>query len=71
MIKKAADEVTPGTGERLSMDTHLRKDGIFDSLDMMNFMFELEDLNGHKIAQVTEDFEDYRVSTLVGFMTQG
>jgi acyl carrier protein len=71
MIKTAADDVTPGTGAKLSLDTHLQKDGIFDSLDMMNFMFELEHHYDKKIEQVTEDFDDYRVSTLVAFMTQG
>ncbi|MGH1417084.1 MAG: hypothetical protein ACRBB0_26610 [Pelagimonas sp.] len=71
LIHKAADEVTPGASEKLTMESHLQNDEIFDSLDLMNFMFELEHLYGEKIEQVTEDFDDYRVSTLVGFMNKG
>lgn len=68
-IKEALDMTTPGLSEKVSMDSNLVEDDILDSLDLMNFMFELEELNGSKLEQVTETFDDYRVKTLIGFMT--
>lgn len=70
LIKKALEMTTPGVSEKVTMDTHLVADGILDSLDLMNFMFELEDLHGHKIEQIDETFDDYRVSVLAGFLQE-
>lgn len=70
LIRKAANEVTEGAGDPLTTDTHLLEDEVFDSLDLMNFMFELEELYGQKIEEVTEDFTDFRVAALIGFMTK-
>lgn len=68
MIKNALDIVSPGVGETISMETELQKDDVLDSLDLMNFLFELEHLNGSKIEQISETHEDYRVSTIVSFL---
>lgn len=68
-VKEALEMTTPGISEKVSMDTHLVEDDILDSLDLMNFMFELEELNGKKIEQIDENFDDYRVSVVVGFMS--
>ncbi len=70
-IKSALDMTTPGLSEKVTQETDLIKDDILDSLDLMNFMFELEELHGSKLEQVTETFDDYRVTTLIGFMTDG
>ena len=35
----------------------------------MTFLFELEHLHGQKIEQITDTFEDFRVRTLVSFLT--
>lgn len=67
-IKEALDMTTPGLSEKVTMETHLIEADILDSLDLMNFMFELEELHGSKIEEISETFDDYRVSTLVGFM---
>lgn len=67
-IKEALDMTTPGLSEKVTMETHLIESDILDSLDLMNFMFELEELHGSKITEISETFDDYRVSTLVGFM---
>lgn len=69
MIKEALNIVADGMGDKVSMETDLHADDILDSLDTMNFMFELEHLHGSKIEQVTETFDDYRVATIVGFLT--
>ena len=68
-IKEALELASPGSAEKVSADTHLVDDDILDSLDLMNFMFELEEIHGSKIEQVTETFDDYRVSTLVSFIS--
>ncbi|MEL6521318.1 MAG: hypothetical protein AAFQ66_10160 [Pseudomonadota bacterium] len=70
MIKKALDAVTPGAGDDITMETDLAKDEVLDSLDLMNFLFELETLKGTKIPEITETFGDYRVTTLVDFLTK-
>ncbi|MGI3167282.1 hypothetical protein [Pseudooceanicola sp. 200-1SW] len=49
MIKKARDIVSPGSGDKVTPETELQQDEILDSLDLMNFMFELEHLKGSKI----------------------
>lgn len=69
LVKKALDEVSPGSGGAITPDSDLVKDEILDSLDLMNFLFELEELYGSKIEEITETFDDYRVSTLIGFIS--
>lgn len=69
MIKKALEEVSKGSSKNVTMDTDLVKENILDSLDLMNFLFELEQLNGKKIEEITETHEDFRVATLVGFLS--
>jgi acyl carrier protein len=67
-IKEALDLTSPGLSQKVTMETHLVEEDILDSLDLMNFMFELEELHGSKIEEISETFDDYRVATLVGFM---
>jgi acyl carrier protein len=67
-IKAALDLTSPGLSQKVTMETHLVEEDILDSLDLMNFMFELEELHGSKIEEISETFDDYRVATLVGFM---
>ncbi|MBM7069031.1 hypothetical protein [Actibacterium sp. 188UL27-1] len=67
-VKTALDIASPGASDKVTMDSHLVDDGVLDSLDLMTFMFELEDVHGSKLEQVTETFDDYRVKTIVGFM---
>jgi acyl carrier protein len=70
MIKSAINEVSAGAGDEITMETHLADDDVLDSLDLMNFLFELEQLKGSKIEEITETFDDYRVATLAGFLTK-
>jgi len=69
MIKAALDETGPDLSKGLTMDTDLSGDDVLDSLDRMTFLFELENLNGSKIEQITDTFEDFRIKTLVSFLT--
>ena len=65
LVKKALEATKPGASNAVSMETHLVDEDVIDSLDSMNFLFELEKEMGTKIAAIDETFEDFRVSTLV------
>lgn len=69
MIKTALNEVSSGAGDKVDMDTHLVEDEVLDSLDVMNFLFELEQAKGAQIEGIDESFEDFRVSRIVELMT--
>lgn len=69
LIKEALEQVSPGSAARVSEDSHLSEDEILDSLDLMNFLFELEHLNGGKIEAIDESYEDFRVSSLIKLLT--
>lgn len=68
MIKAALNATAPDLGDGVAMDTDLSNEDILDSLDRMTFLFELEQLKGSKIEQITDTFEDFRVKTLVSFL---
>jgi acyl carrier protein len=70
MIRDALNTVVDGAGDDITMETDLVADEVVDSLDLMNFLFELEQMRGAKIEQIDESFDDYRIATLVGFLTQ-
>lgn len=65
MIHTAADEVKAGLSAKITPATNLSEDGIFDSLDIMAFLFELETLRGGKIEAIDESYSDFRVSSLM------
>ena len=69
MIKASLDATLPGKSSGITLETELIKDGILDSLDSMNFLFELEGLNGAKLEAIDETFDDFRVSRLVDILT--
>ena len=68
-IKEALEMTKPGISDKVTMETHLIEDDVLDSLDLMNFMYELETLHGQKIEQIDESFDDYRVNIIAGFMS--
>lgn len=70
LIRQALAEVLPEEAENITEETHLVKDGILDSLDSMNFLFELEQRVGKKLEEIDEDFSDFRVSRLVEIVMQ-
>jgi acyl carrier protein len=65
MIQQALDKVKPGAGAKLTTESHLIDDGFVDSLDSMNFLFELENLHGDRLAAIDDTFNDFRVTRLV------
>ena len=56
-------------GRAINRETNLVDEGILDSLDTLAFVFELETHIGKKIPEIDEDFDDFRVSTFVEFLT--
>jgi acyl carrier protein len=69
LIKKALEATSPGKSDNLKLETDLVKDGVVDSLDSMNFLFELETLNGAKLEAIDETFDDFRVARLIEILT--
>ena len=65
LIQQALDKVKPGTGAKITMESQLLDDGFVDSLDSMNFLFELENLHGDRLAAIDDTFNDFRVARLV------
>lgn len=65
LIKAALDKTQNGLGAKINENTHLINDKIIDSLDSMNFMFELEELYGSQLDVIDEAFDDYRVCRLI------
>lgn len=70
LIKKALEETSAGLSEKVDLSTDLIKDGVVDSLDSMNFLFELETLNGGQLVAIDETFDDFRVETLIKILTE-
>lgn len=69
LIKKSAEAVVPGAAEDIKATTDLKEDDVLDSLDLMNFLFELETEIGGKIASIDESYDDFRVSKLIELLT--
>ncbi len=65
MIVKSLEKTSPGISKGVGRETHLLKDGVIDSLESMNFLFELEQLNGNRLVEIDESFDDFRVVRLI------
>lgn len=70
LIEESLVEVAPAAAAKLTESCHLVKDGLVDSLDGMNFLFELEQRLGLKLKAIDEDFDDFRVSRLVDIIVE-
>lgn len=55
----------------ITEQTDLVGEEILDSLDSMNFLFELEKRLGHKIEGIDEDYDDFRVSAVIDLIDKG
>ncbi|MEQ1714393.1 MAG: hypothetical protein ABL907_00175 [Hyphomicrobium sp.] len=65
LIQDALKKVAPAKALLVNSDTNLISDGILDSLDVMSFLFEVEQRLGHKMTAIDETFSDFRVSRLI------
>lgn len=70
LIKQALEATAPGKSANITLETDLVKDGVVDSLDSMNFLFELETLHGAKLEEIDETFDDFRVARLIEMLTK-
>lgn len=65
LIKAALEKTKTGLSSKIDESTDLIKDKVIDSLDSMNFLFELEELHGAQLDAIDETFDDFRVSRLI------
>jgi len=65
VITKALKAVVPDLDQEITFETDLVGEDIIDSLDSMNLLFELEEGLGKKLTEIDEDYNDYKVGTLV------
>lgn len=65
MIRRAMATLRPDLAPEIGPASDIAGEGMLDSLDVMAFLFELEQLHGRKIAAIDENFRDFRVSRLV------
>lgn len=68
LIMKCIQNTKPDAPDMIADDTDLVADGILDSLDATNFLFTLEEKVGHKLDEIDEEFNDFRIATLVGIL---
>ena len=67
-INEALEAADSGLSAKIDISSDLAADGNLDSLQLMNFLFELEEALGVKIEEIYEEYEDYRVSSLVDIL---
>ena len=53
----------------LNEDTDLIEEGILDSLDAMTFLFHLEKEVNEKISEIDDEFDDFRIATLIQILS--
>jgi len=64
-VRGAIQETVTDLPKEITESTDLVGEGILDSLDQMNFLFQLEKRLDTKLASIDEDYEDFRVSALM------
>jgi len=65
LVTDAIVKVAPAQAGKISMTTDLLADGVLDSLDIMSFLFEIEEKLGKKLSAIDETYSDFRVSSIV------
>jgi acyl carrier protein len=64
-IRSALAETVPAQPSSIGEKTDLISEQIIDSLDTMNFLFQLEKRLGKKLPSIDEDYSDFRVGALI------
>jgi len=65
VIRAALSKVAPSKASKLTEETDLIAAGILDSLDVMTFLFEIEQRLDKKLAAIDETYNDFRVQKLI------
>lgn len=71
LIVGAIAKVAPNKATSVTEDTDLLTDGVLDSLDVMNFLFEIEQRLGRKLTAIDETYNDFRVRSLTKIICAG
>lgn len=71
LIVGAIAKVAPSKATSVTEDTDLLTEGVLDSLDVMNFLFELEQRLGRKLTAIDETYNDFRVRSLTKIICAG
>ena len=64
MICSAVRAIRPELADQVSRDGDLAGEGMLDSLDVMAFLFELEQLNGRRI-ETEMGFDEHDLARLI------
>jgi len=70
ILKDCLAKVVNSDISAIGPDTDLIEDGIIDSLDSMSLLFEIEQKIGEKLPEITDDYEDFRVGSLVDIVAK-
>ena len=70
IIKSALVATLPDLDQEITLATDLREEDILDSLDLMNFLFELENALGGQVEKIDETYDDYKVQSLVDIIIE-
>jgi len=60
--------VKPDFDGLISLDSDLIKDKILDSLEAINFLFELENNFSEIIVEIDDDYNDFSVKSLINLI---
>ena len=69
-VLRAAIDMVADVDREITMETDLKADDVLDSLDLFSFLYELELLLDRKLEAIDEDYDDFRVSSLVHIITE-
>jgi len=65
LIVAALTKVAPRKAPMVTQETDLLANDILDSLDVMNFLFEVEQRLGKKLTAIDETYNDFRIQSLI------
>jgi acyl carrier protein len=68
LVRNAIEAIRPGSAAQIDTTTDLAEFDQLDSLHLMEFLFELENQLGRKIAAIGEDYADFRVASLIAIL---
>jgi acyl carrier protein len=68
LVLAAITKVAPSKTQKVTEDSDLLSGGILDSLDVMNFLFEVEQRLGRKLTAIDETYNDFRVKSLLNII---
>jgi len=70
VLKDCLAKVVTNDISSIGPETDLIESGIIDSLDSMSLLYEIEQTIGKKIPEISDDYEDFRVGSLVDIIAK-